>query len=102
MHNGKKSTTLASGENLFQLYNRESGFKLDFRLFKKRISFFSTVVYRRMNGRKFVQSKSLIALDPLRSYFDERQKNEIIHLLHLHFVFTLFLFHICEVLVKIL
>ena len=33
--------------------------------------------------------------DPLRLYFHEPQKNEI-HLLYLHFVFTSFLFIICE------
>ena len=33
--------------------------------------------------------------DPLHSYFHEPQKNEI-HLLYLHFVFTLFLLIICE------
>ena len=37
------------------------------------------------------------AQDPLHSYSDEQQKNEI-HLLYLYFVFTSFLFIICEVL----
>ena len=41
------------------------------------------------------------ARDPLRSYFDEPQKNEI-HLLYLHFIFPSFLFIICEVFIKIL
>ena len=38
------------------------------------------------------------ARDPLRSYFHEPQKNEI-HLLHLHFVFTSFLFITCGILI---
>ena len=37
------------------------------------------------------------AQDPLRSYFDEQQKNEI-HFLYLYFVFTSFLFIIYKVL----
>ena len=41
---------------------------------------------------------AIFARDPLRSYFDECQKNEI-HLLYLHFVFTSILFIIYEVLV---
>ena len=41
------------------------------------------------------------AQDPLRSYFDQQQKNEI-QLLYLYFVFSSLLFNICEVLVKIL
>ena len=36
------------------------------------------------------------ARDPLRLYFHEPQKNEI-HLLHLHFVFTLFSFITCGI-----
>ena len=57
-----------------------------------------------MNAMGHVQSKwrpksvKLTAWDPLRSYFDEPQKNEI-YLLHLHFVFTPFLFIICEILI---
>ena len=41
------------------------------------------------------------ARDPLRSYFHEPQKSEI-HLLYLHFVFTSFLFTICEIFISIL
>ena len=41
------------------------------------------------------------AQGPLRSYFDEQQKNEI-HLEYLYFVFTSFLFIICDILILIL
>ena len=41
------------------------------------------------------------ALDRLRPNFHEPQKNEI-HLLYLHFVFTLFLLIICEIFILIL
>ena len=54
-----------------------------------------------MNAMGHVQSKwrpSNFARDPLRSYFDEPQKNEI-HLLYLHYFFTSFLFIICEILI---
>ena len=39
--------------------------------------------------------------DPLRSYFDEPQKNEV-HLLYLHFVSASVLFDICKVCINIL
>ena len=56
-----------------------------------------------MNAVGLVQSKWLpnFAQGPLRSYFDEQQKNEI-HLLYLYFVFTSFLFIICDILILIL
>ena len=52
-----------------------------------------------MNAMSHVQSKWRhvnFARDPMRSYFDEPEKNKIL-LLYLHFVFTSFLFIICEV-----
>ena len=65
-------------------------------------------VHRSMNTMGPMQSKwhpkgftFNFAQDPLHSYFDQPHKNEI-HLLYLHFVFTLFLFIICEVFIKIL
>ena len=47
-----------------------------------------------MNATGHMQSGRHInfALDPLRSYFHEPQKNEN-HRLYLHFVFTLFFVH---------
>ena len=56
---------------------------------------------RSMNATGPVRSKRdtrNFALDPLRSYFQEPQKNEI-HLLYLHSVLTSFLFIICRILI---
>ena len=58
------------------------------------IKFHFSEVHRSMNATSEVN----FARDPFRSYFDESQKNEN-HLLYLHFVFTLFLLIICEILI---
>ena len=56
-----------------------------------------------MNAVGLVQRKWLpnFAQDPLRSYFNEQHKNEI-RLKYLYFVFTSFLFIICDILILIL
>ena len=56
-----------------------------------------------MNPVGLVQSRWLpnFAQGPLRSYFDEQQKNEI-HLKYLYFVFTSFLFIICDIFILML
>ena len=53
-----------------------------------------------MNAMGVVQSKwhPYFAQNPLRSYFQEPQKNEI-HLLYLHYALSSVLFIICEVLI---
>ena len=57
-------------------------------------------VHRSMNASGHMQSKWCVncARGMLHSYVDGPQKNEI-HLLCLHFVFTSFLFIICEILI---
>ena len=62
--------------------------------------FSSSSKYER-NGSRASGVMLTLHKTPLRSYFDEQQKNEI-HLLYLYFVFTSFLFNTCEVSVKIL
>ena len=56
-----------------------------------------------MNPVGLVQCRWLpnFAQGPLRSYFDEQQKNEI-HLKYLYFVFTSFLFIICDIFILML
>ena len=72
-------------------------------VFYLRNKFHFSEVHGSLNTTGQVQSKwqpkgVMLTLqgDPLRSYFHEPQKNEI-HLLYLHFVFTLFLFNICGI-----
>ena len=56
-----------------------------------------------MNAIGLVQRKwpPNFAQGPLRSYFDEQQKNEI-HLKYLYFVIISFLFIICDILILFL
>ena len=97
--NKKTLYTLSSAAQPKQLYNLEPG---SFKGIYLRNGFRFSVVHRSMNTTGLEKSKHTVgnsAWDPLCSYFDEK---EIIHLFHfnsyLHFVFTLFLFHICAVL----
>ena len=68
-----------------------------------RNKFHFSEIHGRIYAMGYVQSRRHVnfAQDPLRSYFHEPQKNEI-HLLYLYFVFTSFLFSICEVVIKLM
>ena len=68
-----------------------------------RNNFHFSEVHRSTNAMGHMQSRRHVnfAWDPLRSYFDEPQKNYI-HVWYLHFVFISFLFIVCEFFIKIL